>query len=376
MLREKGSELTAHVSVDALVRREALRLGFDVVGVARADEPLTADFARYEGFIADEKHGSMAYLAAEPEARRRLDGEAILPGARSVICVGKRYARAAEDEAKDPPFSQRVARYARGQDYHNFLRKKLRRLAAFVRGLDADVRARPLCDEEPVLERAWAARAGLGFVGKNGLIIAPGQGSFLLLGEVVTTLVLRADTPIGERCGACTRCLDACPTSAFDAPFVLDPRRCIAYLTIEAEGIADEPLRAATGEHLFGCDVCQEVCPWNRTSPPAADAVRAFRPHERFEKMGLPAAIAANDEEFSSLTVGSPLHRAGPLGLARNALVVAGNEVVPSEDGAQAIARGLAHPDPDLRELARWAKARRDVRVTSRPPAEGFHDPA
>lgn len=376
MLREKGSELRGHVSVDVSVRREALRLGFDVVGVARADEPLSADFARYEGFLAEEKHGSMAYLAHEPEARRRLDGEAILPGAKSVVCVGKRYARAAADEAQDPPFAQRIARYARGQDYHNFLRKKLRRLAAFVRGLGPDVRARPLCDEEPVLERAWAARAGLGFVGKNGLIIVPGQGSFVLLGEVVTTLALRPDTPIAVRCGACTRCLDACPTAAFDAPFVLDPRRCIAYLTIEAQGVPDEPARAAIGEHFFGCDVCQDVCPWNRTSPPAAEEVRPFHPHERYAQAGLAAAVAGDEEAFRALTVGSPLHRAGPRGLARNALLVAGNEPIASADADEAIARGLAHSDPELRELARWAKARRDVMVRSRPPAEGAHDPA
>lgn len=362
--------------MDAAVRGEALRLGFDVVAVARADEPLGADFERYEGFLAAGKQGSMAYLAAEPEARRRLDGEAILPGAKSVICVGKRYARTAEDEAADPPFAQRVARYARGQDYHNFVRKKLRRLATFVRGLGPEIRARPLCDEEPVLERAWAARAGLGFVGKNGLVIVPGQGSFLVLGEVVTTLALRADTPIAERCGACTRCLDACPTDAFDAAFVLDPRRCIAYLTIEAAGVPEEPLRAATGEHFFGCDVCQDVCPWNRTSPPAPEDVRPFRPHERFENAGLAAAVGVSEEAFRAFTVGSPLHRAGPLGLARNALVVAGNEATPSADGAEAIARGLTHPDPDLRELARWAQARRDATVASRSPAEGAHDPA
>src|SRR5262249_18003347 len=148
-----------------------------------------------------------------------------------------------------------IARYARGRDYHNGVRKKLRRLAAFVRGLGAD--ARPLIDDAPILERAWAARAGLGFVGKNGMGIVPGTGSLLALGEGVTTLALTPDTPIDERCGTCTRCLDACPTHAFTRPFVLDARRCVSYLTIEKRGAIEDSLREGVGEHLFGCDDCQ-----------------------------------------------------------------------------------------------------------------------
>ncbi|MBX3220048.1 MAG: tRNA epoxyqueuosine(34) reductase QueG [Labilithrix sp.] len=204
-------------------------------------------------------------MARVAEARRRLDGEHVLPGARTVICLARRYARTAEDGPDVAATAQRIARYARGRDYHNGMRKKLRKLAALTRTLGDDVRARPLCDEEPVLERAWAARAGLGFVGKNGLLIVPGVGSFVLLGEVVTTLAIEPDPPIAERCGSCTRCLDACPTSAFEAPFVLDPRRCVAYLTIEHRGAIDDALRPGVGAHLFGCDDCQTVCPFNAT---------------------------------------------------------------------------------------------------------------
>ena len=185
----------------------------------------------------------MGYLADAREARRRLDTDAILEGARSVICVAERYVRGGappgEAGKRGRGWSrvvQAIARYARGHDYHNHLRRRLRKLAAFVRTLGEGVEARPICDDAPVLERAWAARAGLGFVGKNGLLIAPGVGSFVLLGEVVTTLALLPDTPMAERCGSCTLCLDACPTGAFDAPFVLDPRRCISYLTIELRG--------------------------------------------------------------------------------------------------------------------------------------------
>src|SRR5262249_27854822 len=152
-------------------------LGFDVVGVARAEE-LGAEHDRYRAFIDRGMHGAMGYLARHAEARRGLDSEAILPGARSVVCVGRRYARDPEAEAADPPPAKAIARYARGRDYHTYLRKRLRQLAAFVRALAPGTQARPLCDIEPILERAWAARAGLGFVGKNGLVITPGHGSY------------------------------------------------------------------------------------------------------------------------------------------------------------------------------------------------------
>jgi epoxyqueuosine reductase len=219
------------IDVDRLVREKALELGFDVIGVARADEPLGVEHERYRAFVDAGMHGTMGYLAERVEERRRLDTSAILEGARSVVCVGRRYARPVAAEETDPPLAKTIARYARGQDYHLFVRKKLRKLAEFIRALGPSVEARPLCDIEPIMERAWAARAGLGFVGKNGLVIVPGQGSFLLLGEVVTTLSLTPGVPMTERCGSCTRCLDACPTSAFVAPFVLDatkrrPRRC------------------------------------------------------------------------------------------------------------------------------------------------------
>lgn len=302
---------------------KALELGFDAVGVARADEPLGLEYERYREQIAAGKHGAMAYLASDPEARRRLDGEHILPGAKSVVCLARRYQRSAEAEAADPPLSQLVARYARGHDYHNHLRKKLRLLAKFVRLLGPEVRARPLCDEEPLLERAWAARAGLGFVGKNGLVIVPGQGSYLLLGEVVTTLELPADTPMSERCGSCTRCLDACPTSAFDAPFVLDPRRCVAYLTIEDPLGPEGASREAVGERLFGCDDCQSVCPYNRTSAGPPERTRSFEPLAAFRDRSLTELVRLDEPGFLALTLGSPLRRAGREGLARSAAAVA-----------------------------------------------------
>jgi epoxyqueuosine reductase len=339
-----------------LIVAEAKRLGFEAVGFARADVPLEHDFERYEVFIAAEKHGEMTWLASLPEARRRLDGEHILPGARTVICLARRYARTASDEEADAPMAQGIARYARGRDYHNGMRKKLRKLAALTRRLGDDVRARPLCDEEPVLERAWAARAGLGFVGKNGLLIVPGVGSFVLLGEVVTTLAIEPDPPIAERCGSCTRCLDACPTSAFDAPFVLDPRRCVAYLTIEHRGAIDESLRAGVGAHLFGCDDCQTVCPFNaaRGRRATSEVDVRFTADPRWASTEMIDLLSLDDEGFVRLREGSPIGRATRAGLARNAAIILGNR----SEAAAVPALERARTDHDsvvVREAAGWA---------------------
>jgi epoxyqueuosine reductase len=346
---------------DDAVRQHARALGFDVVGVARADEPLGADHERYLSFVERGMHGAMGYLAEHAAARRRVDGPEILEGARSVICVGRRYGRAPADEAADPELARTIARYARGQDYHKFLRRRLQRLAAFVRTLGEGVQARPLVDIEPVLERAWAARAGLGFVGKNGLVITPGQGSYQLLGEVVTTLELTPGTPLEERCGSCTRCLDACPTGAFAAPFVLDPRRCIAYLTIELHEPPPPELREAVGEHLFGCDACQEVCPFNRGAATAAEAPAPFRPLPRWGQLDLEKLTTLDEAGWRSASEGTPLRRAGRVGVARAAALVAAARLRAGAVGAEAdvarraLSAAAAHDDPSVREVAAWA---------------------
>ncbi len=344
-------------SLDARVRDAARGYGFDAVGVAAADVPLAEDFARYEAFVAAGMHGEMGWLAENAEVRRRLDTAEMLPGARSVVCVARRYQRARAEEEADPALARTIARYARGRDYHNGLRKKLRQLAAFLRRQgtpDAPVHARPLVDDAPILERAWAARAGLGFVGKNGLLIVPGQGSLLVLGEVITTLALTPDTPIGERCGACTRCLDACPTKAFPKPFVLDPRRCVAYLTIEHRGPIAEELRPGIGGHLFGCDDCQTVCPFNQADRTAGDR---FAPHARWGELALADLLAPGEAAWARVSEGSPVHRATRDGLARNAAIVLGN--TGDETARPALAAAAAgHPAATVREAAGWAQQR------------------
>jgi epoxyqueuosine reductase len=353
--------MEAKSTATARVLEKAAALGFDVAGVARADEPLGVDHERYRAFVEAGRHGAMGYLAENVEARRRLDTADILEGARSVVCVGRRYARPRQTEERDPELARGVARYARGQDYHVFLRKKLRRLAAFVRALGPGVRARVLSDVEPILERAWAARAGLGFVGKNGLLITPGQGSYQLLGEVVTTLELLPGEPMTERCGSCTRCLEACPTGAFVAPFVLDPRRCVSYWTIEQPEAPPEALREAIGEHLFGCDDCQEACPFNRASPPAEARTAPFAPLPRWGELGLANLASVPEEGWEEVASGTPLRRAGRGGLARNAALVAANRVRRGEGGDEdrrALALAAEHDDPAVREIARWARER------------------
>jgi epoxyqueuosine reductase len=335
--------------LDRAVLDRAHALGFDRVGVASAEGVLEPEFSRYEAFIDAEKHGKMAYLADAREARRRLDTDAILEGARSVICVAERYA-GTEKGSDQGEVVSRIARYARGSDYHNHLRRRLRRLAAFVRTLGEGTRARPMSDDAPVLERAWAMRAGLGFIGKNGLLIAPGLGSFVLLGEVVTTLALTPGVPMTERCGSCTLCLDACPTSAFDAPFVLDPRRCISYLTIELRGAMPEEQREGVGEHLFGCDACQDVCPYNRT---AGETKPRYLPNARWNETSLEALTEIDDASYEALVRGSPTKRATKNGLARNAVTVLANRRHPRYRGVLEKA-AREHPDSAVREHAAW----------------------
>ena len=337
----------------------ARELGFAVVGFASAEPPLGEEYARYRDFLAQDLHGEMNWLAENAAVRERVDTSDILAGARSVVCVARRYDRSAADEACDAPFAQRIARYARGRDYHNGVRKKLRQLAAFLRRMgtsETPVHARPMCDDAPVLERAWAARAGLGFIGKNGLLIAPGVGSFVLLGEVVTTLALPPDEPMRERCGSCRACLDACPTNAFAAPFVLDPRKCISYLTIEKRTAIDDALASAMEGRVFGCDTCQDVCPFNRPHAQRTHEAPQFLPHARWSDTTLEDWLVFDAARFAEAVRGSPLHRATRVGMARNAAIALGHR---GDEAARAALAQCAsqHDDAMVRDTAARALA-------------------
>jgi epoxyqueuosine reductase len=346
------------------VRTKARELGFDAVAVARADVSLERDVERYEAFVAAGMHGEMAWLARNRGARSRLNGDEILAGAKSVVCLARRYQRPPLGDDDDPETARAIARYARGRDYHGFLRQRVRRLAAFIRTLGSPghpALARPLCDDAPVLERAWASRAGLGFVGKNGMLIVPGIGSMVLLGEVVTTLRLDFGEPMTERCGCCTRCLEACPTRAFVAPFVLDPRRCVSYLTIEHHGEVATDLREGIGSHLFGCDDCQTVCPFNAgasvRAPLPRDDGDPFAPLERWSRLRLEQLLSLDEASWEAVSQGTPLKRAGRATLARNAALVLGNR---GDRGALPALRAAAsgHDDAIVREAAAWAASR------------------
>ena len=335
------------------LRARAASLGMHRVGIAAAT-PIEDDHARYEAFVAAGFHGDMSWLADNAPVRAGVDTPDIVAGARSVVVCALAYHRGADQDEPSGPGGSSIARYARGPDDHNFFRKRLRRLADCVRELVPGSTTRAVVDTAPVLERAWARRAGVGFVGKNGMIIVPGLGSYVLLGAVITTAVFAPDEPMESRCGECTRCLDGCPTDAFAAPFVLDARRCISYLTIELREAIPRELRASIGSRLFGCDACQELCPYNRTAPPAPETTAQFAAYPRWRETDIADVANLDDARFKTLTAASPVSRAHRAGLARNASIVMGN----SRDRRHLpVLREVRvnDPDPIVREAASWA---------------------
>lgn len=328
------------------VRERALALGFDRVGVGPADPPEHG--AAFEAWLDAGYAGSMEYLGRG--RAERLDPRRLLPGARSVVAVALNYS---QGDPRGGDGWARVARYARGRDYHELMRPRLERLGEFIReAAGPGVRTRAAVDTSPLLERDLAARAGLGWVGKNTNLLHPGLGSWFFIGIVLTTAELRFDRSLPDRCGTCRACLDACPTRAFPAPYVLDARRCISYLTIEHRGPIPEDLRESLGEWLFGCDACQMVCPWNRRVPPTGEP--ALMPTG--EPLPLPALFELTEEEFRARFSGTALRRAKRRGLLRNAAVALGNRKEPA--ALPALRRALADPEPLVREHAAWALAR------------------
>jgi epoxyqueuosine reductase len=305
-------------ALKAELRARATALGFARRGVARA-ERLDVEGERLDAWLAAGRHGQMDWMERTAELRIDPRHPGLLGSARSIAVLVAPYAR---EEARVGPAPLRVARYARGRDYHKVLHKRLKKLSAWLRAEGHEVRAS--VDSMPVFERAWAQRAGVGFIGKNACLIVPGLGSHVFLATLVTSADLAPDAPIAERCGACRLCLDACPTGAFRGPRELDARRCISYLTIEHEGDIDESLRLGMGDWVFGCDVCQDVCPFNRTTPPAESATAPFAAHPRFD-VDASGILAMSDEDYSVWSEGSPLRRAGRERLARNVAVALGN---------------------------------------------------
>ena len=300
------------------VRVEAARLGFDLVGVTSADPLEAAQF--HARWIAHGYAGDMAWLGRNLD--KRADPRQLVPGARSVVCLGMYY---------DPPpaatggaLTGRIARYARGDDYHDLIKSRLAELwDGFRARAGDDVGGRYYVDTAPVLERELAARAGLGWWGKNTVLINRRAGSYFFLAELITTAELNLDEPATDHCGSCTRCLDACPTQAFPEPYVLDARRCISYLNIELKGSIPEDLRHGMGDWLLGCDICQDVCPWNRRG--ATTREPAFHARDGLDPVDLVELIAMDRDAFNERFRRNPAKRPKRRGMLRNAAVALGN---------------------------------------------------
>ena len=343
------------MSAEALaVQLKALagELGFARVGIARA-ELLADDAERLRAWLAAGHHGEMDYMERGAEIRANPAHAEMLPSARSVIALAAALPPVPAASEAAPRLSPgKVARYAHGRDYHNVLRRKLRPLLRLLRSNGYNTRG--TIDAMRVLERAWAQRAGIGFIGKNSCLIVPGLGSHFMLAMIVTSAELPADEPMRERCGDCRACLDVCPTRAFVAPRVLDARRCISYLTIEHRGAIEPELRAGMGDWLFGCDACQDVCPFNRAERAGTAAMAGLGAERAWHALNAEQLLQLPETELHVLLEGSPLRRPGREGLARNAAIVLGNT---RTRRALPVLRALAaEADSEVvRESARWA---------------------
>ena len=343
------------------IRDRALALGFDAVGFCRAELGPEAR-TRLADFLAAGQHGDMGWLAARAE--QRADPRALWPEARSVVAVGLSYAPAEDPLATlDRPDRGNISVYARNRDYHDVVKGRLKHLAQFVVArFGGGVKV--FVDTAPVMEKPLAARAGLGWQGKHSNLVSRAHGSWLFLGEIYTTLALEPDAAHADRCGSCTRCLSACPTDAFPAPYRLDATRCIAYLTIEHRGPIPVEFRRAMGNRIYGCDDCLAVCPWNRFARATREATLQARPDLSAPRL---AALAALDEPgFRAMFSGSPIKRIGRNRFVRNVLIAMGNAM--DERLAAPAARLRADPDPVVAEAADWAL--RQLKPDARLPPE------
>ncbi len=333
----------------------ARELGFARAAVVPVDAPRR--HALFTDWLARGDAGAMTYLASTEHVHGRADLESVLAGARSLLVVALAYDRS-DPIPPDRLLRGRIARYARGEDYHLVLRDKLVALATRLSTeLGRPVATRPCVDSAPVLEREWAERGGLGFIAKNTMLIAPGIGSYVVLGELLVDVDLPITAPADPprpRCGSCRSCLDACPTSAFREAYLLDARRCISYLTIEHTGVIPRELRPAIGTWVFGCDICQEVCPFNAgQGEPTLDELRPRSLEHALPDLVALAHKGAN--QMRQLVKRTALRRASRDTLLRNVAIALGNTASP--DAVPALAHLLAQPSPLVRVHAAWALA-------------------
>jgi len=330
----------------AALRQRALELGFDDCRFTTAAPPASAE--KFQRWLAQKNHGEMAWL--ERNAEKRVAPQLVLPGAKSVIVLATSYS-----SHRPPPTARltgMVARYAQFKDYHDVLAERLKMLTGFI-DLAADRKVTSLwyVDTGPVLERDLAQRAGLGFVGKHTNLISRKWGNWIFLAEILTTLELEPDAPEKNHCGSCTRCIAACPTNAITAPFQLDARKCISYLTIELKGSIPVELRPAIGNRIYGCDDCLAACPWNRF----AREGRLMKPHARDDLAApdLMELLQLDEAGFKSRFAGTPMLRTKRRGVLRNVCVALGN--VGDSAALPALEKAAQDKEPLIAEHARWA---------------------
>jgi epoxyqueuosine reductase len=344
---------TSARSLTQAVKAEAHRLGFSLVGVTTPDPP--PHLAVFENWLSEGKHGEMSYLAERRSRERRADPRQILPQCQSILVLGMPYPASLTGPIQGKGSVGRIASYAMGMDYHEVIPLRLKALASFIeRQTGKEIPNRWYTDTGPVMERDLAQRAGLGWIGKNTCLIHPAQGSYFFLSEILLGIELAVDQPfLADRCGTCTRCLEACPTGCILPDRTLDARRCISYLTIELKGSIPAALRPLLGDWVFGCDVCQQVCPWNRRAAPG-EYDPAFAQRVEISELDLRQALSLPSEAFSRLFKGSPIQRARRRGFLRNAAVVLGNQGDPQT--LSRLSQSLLNdPQPLVRGHAAWA---------------------
>ena len=330
------------------IRSRALELGFSDCRFTTAQSPASA--GHFQSWLAAGRHGEMAYL--ERNAAKRVEPQLVLPGAQSLIVLAASYSGRQPPTAVHPPACGEVARYARFADYHEVLGDRLEQLAGLVSQLGGDgTRSLWYVDTGPILERDFAQRAGIGFTGKHTNVISRKLGNWILLAEILTTLELEPDEPEKNRCGSCTRCIAACPTGAITAPFQLDARRCISYLTIELKGAIPAGLRPLIGNRIFGCDDCLSACPWNRFAREGGLMKDYARPY--LEAPDLIELLKLDDARFKAKFAGTPILRTKRRGLLRNVSVALGN--TGTSAALPALRQACGDPEPLIAEHARWA---------------------
>ena len=355
----------ALAALSLTIKDEAQRLGFELVGIspvrAPAHESSFADWLR-QGFA-----GEMGYMGRTAELRRR--PEELVPWAVSIVSAGLNYHTPHDRPRETNGTRGWISRYAWGDDYHDLMKRRLDLLLEkIINTHDGAVQGRAFVDSRPVLERDFAGVSGLGWIGKNTHLISPNKGSWFFLGELFLSIPLGYDKPMRDRCGACDLCLKACPTRAFVGPYILDARRCISYLTIELKGWMPRHLRPLIGNHIFGCDICQEICPYNVKARPSSET--AFEPRDGLHAPELIGLLSLNEAEFRRRFHGSPVLRAKRRGFLRNVAVALGNSGSP--EAVPALALALFDDEPLVRGHSAWALGRIGGGGASRALREGL----